>query len=98
LGLAQVDLADGGLAGDDVPILDNNRVVFVERAFVLGPTPEEMAAMMVSGDESLANLSSGVDAIPPASSMALSVPEPPALMLAAVALIAICVMKPNKIR
>ncbi len=69
LSLNQVNLPDGGLAGDDVPVLDDNRVVFVERAYML--STEEIAA---------AALALGSPPPPPALN-SLAVPEPPALVL-----------------
>ncbi len=98
LGLPQANLADGGLAGDDVPLLENNRIVFVERAFILEPTLEGIAAMMGEEGETLSSLSGGGNSTPSASVQALSVPEPPALVLAIAALVAIYVMKPGKKR
>jgi len=78
-GLQQANLADGGLGGDDVPLLDNNFLVYVERAFVL-----EIPA------------DGGLAPDPETSLQALSVPEPPALVLALGALLAIFLMKPGK--
>lgn len=47
LSLNQANLSDGGLAADDIPILNNNRLVIVERAFVIDPDPV-MAALAAS--------------------------------------------------
>ncbi len=77
MGLQQANLDDGGLGGDDVPLLDNAHLVYVERAFVL--------------DLPADGLSSN-------SLQALSVPEPPALVLALGALVVVLVMKPSKKR
>jgi len=96
LGLPQANLNDGGLAADDVPLLDTNRLVFIERAFVLPTTVADFTAMMASGlaeDGEGALLSSSS-----AMSSGLTVPEPPALVLAVGALVAIYVMRPSKIR
>jgi hypothetical protein len=80
LALQQVNLNDGGLAGDDVPVLDGNRLVFVERAFVLD-TAAESAALLGGGGSPAA---------------IVSVPEPSTLVLAVAALMAIIVSKPSK--
>jgi len=61
---------------EDVRLLDNETLVFVEEAFVLAATPEG-----ASGGGSM-----------------VSVPEPPSLVLAIGALVAICVLKPSKRR
>jgi len=95
-GLPQANLNDGGLAGDDVPILEGNRLVFVERAFILETVDESLAAMMNNDGESLAGLGGEFNSNPPPSPQALSVPEPPALVLAAAALMAILVTKPSR--
>lgn len=105
MGLPQTDYAGGGLAGDDVPTLVNNRSVFVERTFVvesladeaallrMAPTIEELVA---AEGEALAAASGGVSTPTPAAVQAISVPEPPALVLAIGALVAIYIMKPSK--
>ncbi len=82
LGLQQADLGDGGLGGDNVPLLDNSRVIFVERAFVL-QTPEQALAAALGSSSSL---------------QSVSVPEPPALLLAVGALVLVYAMKPSKRR
>ena len=103
LGLPQADLGDGGLAGDDVPLLDNNQLVFVERAFVLLTDEEEAMAMALADDsvetmvEALsAGITSPPTSAPIVSDDSVTVPEPPALVLAIGALMLICVMKPSK--
>ncbi len=89
MGLPQGVLADGGLGGSDIPLLDSNRLVFVERAFVVETAEEELAALMGEGGSLLGS---------EAASESLTVPEPPALVLAVAALMAILVMKPSKKR
>ena len=84
LSLNQANLPDGGLAGNNVPILSDNQLVFVERAYVLGS--EEMAAPALALAPT--DLPSGT---PPALS-SQAVPEPPALLLAIGALMAYSVL------
>ena len=63
-------------AFEDVRMLNNNTLVYVEKAFVIAATPE--------GSSGSATLES------------VSVPEPPSLVLAIGALVAIYVLKPSK--
>ena len=107
MGLPQTDYAQGSLAGDDVPTLDENRAVFVERAFVVEADemgPMDVAEMLESMDEGSAEAlsldASGGSASsgPTGALQSFAVPEPPALVLALGALVAIYIMKPNKLR
>ncbi len=89
LGVPQAVLSDGGLAGADVPVLNSNRIVFVERAFVLETDITAASALSVSaGGSSASSL--------PLASQVVAVPEPPALVLAIGALVAIYILKPSK--
>jgi len=88
--LEQANLNDGGLAADDIPILDSNRLVFIERAFVLDTFMGPIAPSANSLNSSLANAFSSN---PPVALQAISVPEPPALVLAAGALMLFLAMK-----
>ena len=99
LGLPQASLGDGGLAGSDVPILEGDQLVFVERAFVLDPVDEEMAeALAIGGGDATAGDAFGVSSASSSNPQPLTVPEPPALVLALGALMLIFVMKPSKLR
>ena len=102
MGLQQGVLSDGGLAGSDIPLLDSNQLVFVERAFVVETAAEEAMAMMADDmddiSEAMAAIGSEVSSSSTASLQALTVPEPPALMLAVGALMLILLMKPSTIR
>ena len=64
----------GNLTLQDIPLLDNNTLVYIEKAFVIAATPEGASASLQS----------------------VSVPEPPSLVLAIGALVAIYVLKPSK--
>ena len=64
----------GNLTLSDIPTLDNNTLVYIEKAFVIAATPEGSSASLQS----------------------VSVPEPPSLVLAIGALVAIYVLKPSK--
>ena len=109
LSLEQASLSDGNqgpsLASQDIPILSNNRLVVVERVFVVETLPA-VAAALAGEEEILLNevggllhsLGSDFSSNQSASLQALSVPEPPALVLAVGALVMIYVMKPSKIR
>jgi len=100
MGLQQGVLSDGGLASADIPLLDDNRLVFVERAFVLAAVADDAAALMDGGDDlgdSLADGSSPPSGDSGSGSDALTVPEPPALVLAVGALVLIYLIKPSKI-
>ena len=95
MGLSQVNLPNRqginpDLAGDDVPVLTENRVVYVERAFVLDTSNGATTALaMTSGT------GSGSGSV--AALQSIAVPEPPALVLAVGALVLIYLMKPSKI-
>ena len=90
---------------DDTPVLDGNRLVYVERAYVLEPfvglvLPASAAAVV--GDEAadaLFELSDSISATSATSALqVVAVPEPPALVLAVAAIFVIYMLKPNKIR
>ncbi len=69
----------------DAPLLDNDFQVFIERAFVLEEAPMAMAALAPgSGDAG--------DSFTPPALNTLSVPEPPALVLAVAALMGIAIL------
>jgi len=98
MGLQQGVLDDGGLASADIPLLDNNRLVFVERAFILDVAAEAAALMSGVGDlsGSPAAISAALSANSTTAPPSLTVPEPPALVLAVGALVLIYIMKPSK--
>ena len=106
MGLPQASLPGGGLASADIPQLENDRLVFVERAFLLDTDAAEAAALLDTsavGDgetlgESLAVTSEVVSSNSTAALESLAVPEPPALVLAIGALMLIFAMKPQKLR
>lgn len=89
--LNQVSDPNGGLASSNIPVLnDDNLLVFVERAFVLDPNPVvQMAPPSSTLSETLSDLGS-----PSSRSLqVLSVPEPPALVLAVGTLMVLAVLK-----
>ncbi len=71
LGLQQMNLPDGGLGGDNLPILGDNTLVIIERTFVLDTTPSEAAAALAGGTTP-----------PPAAQSIGTVPEPSTMLLA----------------
>ena len=94
---------------DDTPLLDDNRLVYVERAFVLetfvGPVLPESSSLTAGDDvvaesaENLPELSGSVTAVPISTTLqAVAVPEPPALVLAMGALALLYILKPHKLR
>ena len=104
--LNQTDFADGTLAGDDVPMLPDNTAVFLERVFVLD---EEIAAASALAlpftdsvdieDELASTIGSDALALSASSTpavTAIAVPEPPALVLAIGAIMAIYILKPSR--
>ena len=105
LSLNQANLSDGGLAGSDLPLLGNNRLVIVERAFVIDPTPAmaTMAAMATSGtsseDTELPLLTQPVieDPNPQLQSPGTDVPEPPTLIIVVGAFMLLAVLKRGEI-
>jgi len=94
-GLQTASLAGGGVGSSNIPILDDDFLVFVERAFLLETTPEVPTALL--GNEG-ASLATSLFSAPTPSPQALSVPEPSALALAFAAIMAISVMKPSRNR
>jgi len=108
LSLPQATLADGGIASSDIPVLDINRLVVVERVFVV-ESPAILAAS-ASSETSLENggLFEDVSASAVSSSFNSSassaisasvmlVPEPPTLVVAAGALMLIAVFSRRSI-
>jgi len=91
MSLNQFDYSGGGLAGNDVPFLEGNRLVIVERAFVLSTVDESLAEL------ALAAGATGSDMVLPQAASAglqvLTVPEPPTLVLAFAALMVITLLK-----
>ncbi len=81
MSLSQNNYDDGGLAGDNVPVLPENRMVFVERAYEV-TTPSLLAAMTApsfdSGDSGSGGAQAGLSVN--------AIPEPSTLVLAAAAL------------
>ncbi len=111
MSLPQTDYAGGSLAGDDVPTLNNNVSVFIERAFVIESLADQAAAKRAADDammggmmdemimddvEALAAISGGDAVAAPFTVQAIAVPEPPALVLAVGALMMIYIMKPSR--
>lgn len=78
--LNTVSIPGGGVGSSNIPILEDNHLVFVERAFVV-PTPQTMS----QSNSSSASSSSGGSAASTATD--LVVPEPNTLLLAAGALL-----------
>ncbi len=110
MGLPQTSLEGGSLASSNIPVIRDNRIVYVERAFVLEDALQEAAENLQRQEDLAALAASGGIAQPltstsivsqtsqPAALQALAVPEPPALVLALGALVLIYVMKPSKMR
>ena len=106
LSLSQTDFADGDLAGDDVPMLPDNTAVFIERAFVLNEEIAAASALALPFTDSTDienDLASTIDSDAFALSAsstptvtAIAVPEPPALVLAVGAIVAIYILKPSR--
>ncbi len=98
MSLDQNNYADGGLAGDNVPILSENRIVFVERAFVLEEpivAPAALAATAAGGSSSGLSAAAATSLAP---AIALNaVPEPSTFALAGLALLASAGMNRRKI-
>jgi hypothetical protein len=89
--------------------LDDNRLVYVERAYVLepftGPVNPMSSSLTVMDEsaldagESVPELSGSLSGTTPSAAMqAYAVPEPPTMVLAAGALALLYILKPNKIR
>jgi len=102
MSLEQANYSDGGLAGDDVPMLPGQRIVFVEQAYVIDESPVTMASMMTSSDASSATATTEPAMLAPAPATApplpaFAVPEPSTFALAALALLAATTMKRRKI-
>ena len=91
MSLDQHNYTDGGLAGDNVPVLSGQRMVFVEKAYVLDQPDVQttIAAMAQDGsqDEQTSSVQSASLA-PAVVSPAVTVPEPSSIVLAALALLA----------
>ncbi|NOY43736.1 MAG: PEP-CTERM sorting domain-containing protein [Planctomycetes bacterium] len=88
MSLDQNNYADGGLAGDNVPILSDNRMVFVERAYEVTDSPllAALAAPSFGSGTGGSGLSgSGSGGLQSGLSIT-GVPEPSTLVLAAAAL------------
>lgn len=93
-----------GGAFTDVPLLENNRLVFVERAFVcdtcespMAMTMEDMMDDMMGGEaEALSAITNSSNVPSVGALQTITVPEPPALVLAIGALMTIYLLKPNK--
>jgi len=91
MSLNQFDYSGGGLAGDDVPFLEGNRLVIVERAFVVDTT--EIGAVELPLPAVVPDSESVLPLLAAPQLQALSVPEPPTLVLAAAALMVISLLK-----
>ena len=74
----------------DVPLLENDLQIFVERAFVLDPNP---VIQMVPPSSTLSETLSDLGSPSSRSLQVLSVPEPPALVLAVGTLMVLAVLK-----
>ncbi len=89
LSLNQFNFSDGSLAGDDVPILEDNRLVIVERAFVLETMVGPALALAATGSEF---------PLPGSSELqSLAVPEPSTFALAAGALMLVSLLSRRKV-
>jgi cyclophilin family peptidyl-prolyl cis-trans isomerase len=83
MALPQISISGGGLASRDVPILENNKLVIIERAFVLGATEEMLQSALANstidtnlplpllGDDPPLNDPTGNMMVPEPSSLAL---------------------------
>ncbi len=89
LSLNQFNFTDGSLAGDDVPILEDNRLVIVERAYVLETMMGPEIALAATGSEFPLPGSPGLQS--------LVVPEPPTLVLAVGALMFVSLLSRRKV-
>ncbi|MCH2114270.1 MAG: peptidylprolyl isomerase [Pirellulales bacterium] len=90
--LQTASLSGGGVGSSNIPILDDNQLVFIERAFVLDPVPEAAAAVaaFLPGG--------GFQPTPPVASVTLaSIPEPSSLMIAVGVLLFIAAVTRRKI-
>ncbi len=111
MSLPQTDYAGGSLAGDDVPTLNNNMSVFIERAFVLESLADQAAEDRAAVDATMGDMMDGMimediaaltaisgdgSAPAPFAAQTIAVPEPAALVLAVGALVMIYIMKPNR--
>ncbi|MCH8840383.1 MAG: peptidylprolyl isomerase [Planctomycetes bacterium] len=73
----------------DVPLLENDLQVFIERAFVLDPNP----AVPLAASSTLSATPSGLGTSSSGGLQVLSIPEPPTLVLLVGALIALAALK-----
>lgn len=110
LGLQQQPTPDGDGRASDLPVLNGNQLVYIQSAYIvelnLDEDETELAASLLS--ESITDTASegvaAASALSDTSSLSTSslqtftVPEPPALVLAVGALVAIYMLKPNKLR
>ncbi len=85
-----LDPSGGNLAAINIPVLEDNHLVIVERAFVVN-TPLAMAQV---SSEAASSSSSNLAA---STSSALSIPEPASLALAAGALVLLAVRNRNRL-
>ena len=93
-----MNLDDRNLFGDpqsnptftDVPLLENDLQVFIERAFVLDPNP---VIQMVPPSSTLSETLSDLGSPSSGGSQVVGVPEPPALVLVVGALMVLAVLK-----
>ncbi|MCG8449499.1 MAG: hypothetical protein MI725_07970, partial [Pirellulales bacterium] len=102
MSLEQTGLPGGDLASQDIPVLDNNALIFVERAFVLDRMPfvGPIAPGTVPATAPVTaplNVDSSLVDVLPASASLVSVPEPAALVIATGALLFLATLTRRKI-
>ncbi len=83
LNQANLDPSSNNLAAINIPILEDNKLVIIERAFVVNTSDAMMQAAMANN--TLGDLSSSVSSLVDNSQALAGVPEPSSLLLASAA-------------